>query len=397
MKIDSGKRLMLKLLGFLTIPFLVFLLMRSSFKYKIFGRIKGTVAPHKKIPAYEVRKNISLPTEGKSVSVETALNSRCNSDYGDDQRVFHWGQFMRDGKLSDEDQDRIVNLAKIPGLITPSTKIIRDKNHLTFVIDNAKNGLDRDFSMIESGIQQQAIGIVCSALGAGMVFQNLTMDGKLINKSQYGTVKIKIGPMKPAYTGGYWSKKEPQDWRPWRTGNLPDPSRSGNNSLIETIQGLQYEFLTGRKSRIEDAAQLLWAARGRVPHLYKSKPWGLTIPFWTDKFNVSKVSLLSNGTLYDYINWEKYRPTHSIRENMILSQKQQRTIEGIFPWVNNIILIHRKDQHARALWEIGYGLLNLLIQARALDVTYKVIFPNDKQQATFNKIGIADVAVIFLI
>ena len=37
--------------------------------------------------------------------------------------------------------------------------------------------------------------------------------------------------------------------------------------------------------------------------------------------------------------------------------------------------------HARGLWEVGYAVLNILLQARALEVAYGLMIPDEAQTA----------------
>jgi hypothetical protein len=83
-------------------------------------------------------------------------------------------------KLSDAQIEKIIHLARIPRFTDKRVEIQSDRNMLTFVIENHASGLLRDWMMVESGMQQQAIGLVCAALGAGMVFRSLGADGTSI-------------------------------------------------------------------------------------------------------------------------------------------------------------------------------------------------------------------------
>lgn len=397
MKIDATKRMILKYLGVASIPLILFLSMRSTLKYKIFGRIKDTLKPIRNIPAYRQRRIADLPSGGLSTSVESALNSRCTSDYDDDQKIFHWGRFIRDARISDDNLSKIVELSHVRQLTDRRTGILVEDNLLTFTIDGlAKNG-DRDRLMIESGMQQQAVGLICAALGIGMLFKNLTMDGKELNSQEYGTVSVYIGPTKPGYGNSYWTDQAPKDWKPWRNGNLPAPSRRGSNHLIALIADLGYRCEGKRIANFDDVAQLLWAARGRTPHLYKSKPWSLTIPFWTDKIDVSSILLIADHCCYQYVNWKKNHPTHSIKKERDLAVEQMKHLSNEFPAMKYAVLIRRNDNHARAFWEIGYEALNIILQATALEISYNLVFPNDNQKKILEQYGMDEIEVVISI
>jgi hypothetical protein len=116
-----------------------------------------------------LREEARLPAEGATVSVETALNSRCSSDYDGNRRRFHWGVFDRARTLSQEQVAEAVALAQIPRFTGGRIAIDCDGNMLTFWMDNHAKGVEREWLMVESGMQQQSVGLVCSALGIGMV------------------------------------------------------------------------------------------------------------------------------------------------------------------------------------------------------------------------------------
>ena len=65
--------------------------------------------------------------------------------------------------------------------------------------------------MIESGMQQQAICLICAALGVGMVFKNLSDNGVSFSDKYYATTRIQLDPMKPSYNGSSWSKLFPSN------------------------------------------------------------------------------------------------------------------------------------------------------------------------------------------
>ena len=244
--------------------------------------------------------------------------------------------------------------------------------------------------MIESGMQQQAVGLVCAALGVGLVFQNLGLNGRPIKGNNFGTVRNILNPMKKSYNGSYWSTSAPIARKSWQTGNLPDPIRDGKNSLVSILSELQIEYSSAHKATDIQISQLLWAARGRTPHYYKSKPWGLTIPFWTDKFDVSSVYLFSKQQCHKYINWNSDRPTHSIQKLKDIDKQFDIGMVEFFPNYGNIIILGRNDDNARAFWEIGYQMLNIMVQAYALQVSYHAELLDEAQKSTLRSIGIEE-------
>ena len=55
--------------------------------------------------------------------------------------------------------------------------------------------------------------------------------------------------------------------------------------LFEAIERAEITS-DGRRSGSKDVSQLLWAARGRTPHKYRGREWGMTIPTWAGGQNL---------------------------------------------------------------------------------------------------------------
>ncbi|MBW2011650.1 MAG: hypothetical protein JRI32_08445, partial [Deltaproteobacteria bacterium] len=209
------RRIFLKyttMLGFYSIAFPLVGFPSGS---EIINRIKGRFMDPVKIPPDSERIVTELPPEGPAISVETALNSRCTSDYNEAPEIFHWGMFDKTKKLSTEQISKVKDLVKIPRFTNHRLDVQIKGNILTFIFDNHVSGIQRDWLMIESGMQQQAVGLICVALGIGMVFKNLGKDGTTISEAEHGTVKIKLDAMKPTYAGTFWISSPPAGTRPW--------------------------------------------------------------------------------------------------------------------------------------------------------------------------------------
>jgi hypothetical protein len=349
-----------------------------------------------KLPSESIRDEAELPPEGSTISVEMALNSRCSSDYDGNPRKFHWGVFDRTKKLSEKQIREIIDLAKIPGLTGEKIEIRSDYNTLTFLIDIHATDIQKKWMMVESGMQQQAVGLICSALGVGMVMKNLGKDGLLISDDEYAIVKIRLDAMKATYDGSYWSEMAPSGRPHWLRGNLPDPVRNGKKPLIATLSSLRIKNEGSEILTEEYMSQLLWAARGRTPHLYKSRPWGLTIPTWGGKQNISSVYVISGNRLSKYINWNKNRPTHSLLELKKIDKNLLYPLRKSSFLDERLIVIGRNEDYGRSLWEVGYQLLNILIQAKVLDISYETVFLDENQKNILRYIGIKDPIIIIL-
>lgn len=364
---------------------------------KAIYRIEGFLRPPVELPPDSLRDEAELPQEGPTTSVEVALNSRCSSDYDGNPRKSHWGMFDRTRKLSEEQIGEIIDLARIPRLTDGKIGVRREHNMLTFLTDNRATDILKERMMVESGMQQQAVGLICSALGVGAVIKNLGKDGLPVSEDEYATVRIRLDFMKPSYDGAYWSEMAPAGRAPWLKGNLPDPVRSGDNSLVATLASLRTSNAGSEGLTEESMSQLLWAARGRTPHLYESRPWGMTIPTWGGEQDLSSVYAISDSMLAEYTNWIKARPTHSLLEPKEIGEGLLHQLRGCFPQNDRFIIIGRSEDTSRSLWEVGYQLFNILIQARALDLSYEAALLDESQKCLFAEIGIdRPVAIVML-
>jgi hypothetical protein len=365
---------------------------------RIFYKIESLFKQPVEILPESEREEIELPSKGYFISVETALNSRCTSDYDENPKKFHWGMFDRTKKLSDTKIIEIIDLAKIPQFTDHRINIQVEYNRLSFLVDNQISGIQRDWMMVESGMQQQAVGLICAALGIGMVFNGLGDDGSVISSTDLATVDIKLDAMKPTYNGSYWTSSSPNGLVSSRRGNLPDPVRDGNKPLISSLKGLMLKNDQGKEANDKSVSQLLWAARGRTSHYYKSRPWGMTIPVSRGDQEITSVYLLSRDIVFRYVNWHRMRPSHSIENLGEIVQNFEKIISKFFDFSNSTYIILDKNENSgRAFWEIGYQLLNLLLQAQALNLVYEAILLNKKQKEVFQSVGIKDPVAAFVL
>jgi len=369
----------------------------ASFVRRLYHKIGGRLRSNPNNRPDRERGDAMLPNEGMSIAVETALNSRCTSDYDDDPRNFHWGMFDKNKKLTPDQIQQVLSMAKIPRFTNGAIEIKSETNTMTFLIDSRLSALQRDGALVESGMQHQAVGLVCAALGIGYVFSSLGVEGKAISADQFATVRIQLGAMQPSYNGAYWSTAAPAEIKPWKSGTLPDPVRQGNKPLIAALARLKTHTDAGKNPSLDDLGQLLWAARGRTPHYHLSSPWGMTIPTYHGDEGISEVFVISDGKVSKYINWKNNRPTHSLEvvgefrdDAGYLPAHQQKS-------GNSIIVLNRNLSEGRAYWEIGYQLLNLMLQAQSLELHYAALLLEEHQKIPFQAAGIKDpVAAISL-
>jgi lysine/ornithine N-monooxygenase len=136
--------------------------------------------------------------------------------------------------------------------------------------------------------------------------------------------------------------------------------------------------------------------------------WGLTIPTWGGVQNYAGVYLVRDKKLYSYINWTKEfsfinrvfreilgwtrgNPTHDLRfaRNVDIDSQTGGHKESI--------VLCQNEQTSRALWEVGYMLQNMLLQAKSLGISFesKVFSPDEVSQ--LNQLGVPNAVAAVLI
>lgn len=356
----------------------------AEIKNRIRNRFKDPVT----LPPENQRTVTVLPETGLQTTVETALNSRCTSDYDEAQELSHWGMLNKDEKLSTSQVSRIVAYSNIPKLTNETAEVQVSDNVLIFSDDKSISGIQRDWMMIENGMRQQAVCLTCSALGVGMVFKALGKNGRKISDTRYAILKIRLDAMKPSYGGLYWSNRPPAGSRPWLTGNLPDPDRTGSSSLVETLASLTYRNKGEKEVTQSTLGQLLWAARGRTPHLYKSRAWGMTIPTSRGEQTNTDVNLLEKDKVSRYINWSGGRPAHSLKKNSSISDKTNNRLKKVLQHNTSSLILSGNSHSEKICMETGYQLLNILVQAKSLNLTYSTLLFDEQQKKLVSETGI---------
>jgi hypothetical protein len=197
-----------------------------------------------------------------------------------------------------------------------------------------------------------------------------------------------------------------------RGKNLTEPVRDGNSECLADLPRLAASKKSGQSATEKDTSQLLWAARGRTPHGIKTRKWkfmwGLTIPTWGGVQDYASVYLLRGEKLHRYINWtksfslmnrlfrEKFRwtrgnPTHDIRfaRNVKLSAHM-----GGY---ENAIFLCQNEQTGRSVWEVGYMLENMFLQAKSLGISYESKIFSTKESSELSELGVPNVvASVFM-
>ena len=113
---------------------------------------------------------------------------------------------------------------------------------------------------------------------------------------------------------------------------------------------------------INDLGQLLWAMRGRTPHYYKSKPWGMTIPTSKGDQNKTSIFLIFEDSIFRYVNWLKGRPTNHLQKAADLKTEDFSYLSELEEPLNDLIILNMNEKSEKANWELGYQVLNFIAQ-----------------------------------
>jgi hypothetical protein len=343
------------------------------------------------------------------VSIEKVLNSRCSSDFAHSKS--HFGTFT--GKhLPEEMTNQIIHLCNIPRF-TDGRLVQWFKNGYLFLgFENPHDPHKLRLLHIESGMQQEAIYLGCVAKGVGTCIHNQGINGTQYGKNT-ATASHLIMEMANPYEEGKFSTRAPGPQKPFVPGkNLSEPRRDGDIDCIAQLPKLTPYSKSGSSATERDVSQLLWAARGRTPHYVKfnkwRQMWGLTIPTWGGGQNYTSVYLVKSSKLYAYLNWTKAfslmnrlfldklgwtrgNPTHEILfdRNVDLSSQMYG--------YDKAIVLCQNENTGRALWEVGYMLENMLVQAKSLGISYESKIFSENEISQLSKIGIANpIAVLFI-
>jgi hypothetical protein len=264
---------------------------------------------------------------------------------------------------------------------------------------------------IESGMQQEAVYLACTALGVGTCIQNLGINGTQ-RENKIATTRHLILEKTNNYETGKYTTAAPGPKKPLKHGkNLTDPQRDSSVECLPELKQLTLYKNTGPQTDETDISQLLWAAKGRTPHYIKSHPWGLTIPTWGGGQDYTNVHLVRNNKLFRYLNWTtsflnmytryipygRYLfwkvgyPTHDIKplRNVNISDH----LDG----ADVAIILSRNERSNRSLWEVGYMLENMLLQLKSLKISYaSKIFNNDEMRRVA-KAGVSEAVAAVLL
>jgi len=320
-----------------------------------------------------------------TVSIEKVLNSRCSSQFDVGPRKSHWGTLLNQHPPKNI-INRVLRCCNIPRF--SSGKLVHwFKNGYLFLGFEKPNDPYKERVLhIESGMQQEAVYLACTAQGVGTCIHNQGING-----TEYGekiaTARHLIMETAEPYESGKFTTKTPGPEKPFRAGkNLSEPSRNGDVKWLPQLEHLASFKKSGSSATKRDISQLLWAAKGRTPHCIRmhvwNLMWGLTIPTWGGGQDCTSVYLVKDGKLFRYINWtkefsllnrlfrEKFKwtrgnPTHDI--HFIRTVNISAQLDG----ADTAIILCQNEKSGRALWEVGYMLENMFLQVKSLGISYK--------------------------
>ena len=347
----------------------------------------------------------------KIISVEKVLNSRCSSDFNGNPKKDHWGVFIKDKHPSRRIIDRVLRCCRVPQFSDGKLLLWFENDYLFLGFEKSNDPYKTRLLHIESGMQQEAVYLACTALGLGTCIHNLGINGTE-HEDKIATTRHLILEKVDSYKNGKFTTAAPGPEKPFKKGkNLSEPNRDGNVECPPELEQLTLFKNTGTQADETDISQLLWAAKGRTPHYIKSHPWGLTIPTWGGGQNYTNVYLVKENKLFRYINWTtRFLSAHAryARYARYLSWKIGYPTHDIKPLRNvNIsdyldgadiaIILSRNEKSNRPLWEVGYMLENMFLQAKSLKISYKSKIFNYNEIKQMTKTGVSEAVAAVLL
>jgi hypothetical protein len=352
------------------------------------------------------------------VSVEKVLNSRCSSDFVGVSRKRHWGTF-KDIEPLEEIIKRIVRCCKVPQYSGGKHELWFEEKYLFIGFEKQEDPFKKRMCHIESGMQHEAVYLACAALGVGTCIHNQGINGTEYGK-KIATASHLIMEMVDPYETGKLTTKAPGPEKPFMVGkNLSEPMRDGEVECFPELERLASFNKSGSSATDEDISQLLWAAKGRTPHYVGSRPCGLTIPTWGHGQEYTDVYLVKGGKLFRYVNWTKHFRLNKLSRRALcyikwgLYRDSQVNVFGnpthdiTFLRKVNIatqldgaevgIILCRNEKTGRALWEVGYMLENMFLQAMSLGISYKSKIFEANEAVQLNEAGVPDAVAAFLL
>ena len=101
--------------------------------------------------------------------------------------------------------------------------------------------------------------------------------------------------------------------------------------------------------------------------------------------------------LFEYINWLNNRPTHSLSMLNKIDSRLIEELNKIFSLNHTFIILAKNEEFAKPLWEVGYQLLNLLVQAYSLDISYQAALLDETHKEIVIRTGVENPVAVFAI
>jgi len=261
-------------------------------------------------------------------------------------------------------------------------------------------------------MQHQAVYLGCAAQGAGTCIHNQGINGTEYEE-KIATARHLIMEMADPYESGKFTTKAPGPRKPFRAGkNLTEPLRNSDVECLPQLERLTSSNNSGSSATKKDISQLLWAAKGRTPHYIRKHVWnllwGLTIPTWGGGQAYTSVYIVKDGKFFRYINWTKKfsllnraflnyakwtrgNPTHDIQ--FVRNVNIRAQLNG----TDTAIILDRNEKTNRALWEVGYMLENMFLQAKSLDISYESKLFNSEEISQLAELGVTNAVAAMLL
>jgi len=345
------------------------------------------------------------------VSIEKVLNSRCSSQFDAGPKKSHWGTFL-DRRPPKKIINRALRCCKVPRFSTGKLVHWFKNGYLFLGFEKPKDPHTERVLHIESGMQQEAVYLACTAQGVGACIHNQGING-----TEYGekiaTSRHLIMEIADPYETGKFTTKAPGPEKPFRRGkNLSEPLRDGDTECPPQLEHLKSFNKSNSPATKKEASQLLWAAKGRTPHCIRihawDLQWGLTIPTWGGGQDYTSVYLMKDGKLFRYINWTKKlsllnrmfreklkwtrgNPTHDV--HFIRKVNIHAQLDG----ADVAIILCRNEKTSRALWEAGYMLENMFLQAKSLHISYGSKIFKTEETAQLAELGVRNAVAAVLL
>jgi hypothetical protein len=125
----------------------------------------------------------------------------------------------------------------------------------------------------------------------------------------------------------------------------------------------------------------------------------MTIPTWGGEQDISDVSVIWNGMLSRYINRRRgSKWAHALDTSDRVNPGAWTSLLKAHDPFDCFVVFGRNENSGRALWEIGYQLLNAMLQAVSLELKYRALLLNEHQRETFRNSDLKDpIAVLAML